>query len=1147
MARLITCGFETGQRLELVSAQGLTSRVYNGKANVTTSKSKDGDYSLACLSIQRANISVKSYGKPARFFWKFDFLYIEVDGHTKRVIWEDNANGVSTVSHASISLNDSGQLVYTGDSYNYDAILATGTHVLTPNQWYEININYNGGSTSAGELIVDVDGERDITLTGIDTNNFTHPIANWMLGDAGSGDDYYFDNVFLNDTAVKNDASDYPDRLNIVAIPHGNFLQFLLPSGEGSSLQWTPAPAASGSIHYLDVNQIPVAIGSPGSDIARITTSTLNNTDLFDVENLPSNSGIRQVHVFSTSAHASTARHKRMVYVNGANYVSQYDSNSISNNLSLRNDLWYVNPDDNKLWEKSDIDSLQIGVKLTTANGSNLNTVGDMNLYVEHYIKPSASLDFFIEGLAPSLGQLFISDYDSITSSELDGSNPSKILQNGDDGMDTRGLSFLDIDLLNDKLIFMFNFPRRCGWCNLDGTSPELITLPTSIGNAAPSIAVDNSSNLVITDGGNTVIGPRIFVADYSNDLIATGNIVRKKDLTTGLFFTSIILTTVMAASSPLVVKYDSDSNLLFWTNKFGEIKRATPDLPATIITILRYTNFLSIAIDTIRKRIYYRDITPSPIPGRDPDLMITEANYSGASKRLLVSEATETFFGLAFDNSLENLYFLISDPVDNLYFGNAGGLDYNNSFGGATTIMGADDGLSYPLDVKVRLFTATPPQSIVKQLSLFLEGSVSGLRLMITPPIGGGGEMPFPDPDPPTFTLDLFLKVPEFIEQGMDLFIGSPPIDSYIGLYIGGPIGFERPITFFITAERDISRSCDLSIKAPEYVSENIDLYVSSAPQEIRDLDLFVYGIDSKSKDMPFFIFGHEDNPIYSINSLKDLFTQGFNTSSNNMDLFILNKEAIIYELDLFIRGRDLSTNQIDLFLKTVQPDGKDIDLFINGGDTSLSRTLDLFTQGLQTSDVSDNIPLITKGSFAPSGFVCPALDPFASIQISDELIQIYQGRIDSLINQLGKNVLLIFDPIIESCTNCLFDISGNRSTGIYKVGGSIPFPRGQKCPYCKGAGFLERENSRCIKCLIKWAPRELFNYGVSVSKNDGVVRLKTFLTDAPDIIRAKEAIIDHDIKKTFKLRVRLIKGPTPVGLRQDRYAVSYWQLFDL
>lgn len=253
------------------------------------------------------------------------------------------------------------------------------------------------------------------------------------------------------------------------------------------------------------------------------------------------------------------------------------------------------------------------------------------------------------------------------------------------------------------------------------------------------------------------------------------------------------------------------------------------------------------------------------------------------------------------------------------------------------------------------------------------------------------------------------------------------------------------------------------------------------------------------------------------SINDNLNLFINGFNTNSNN--------------IDLSIRGSIFIDNDLTLFVS---------------GPISINENIDLFISGFIPS-IFDNVTLIIKGSSPPPQISCPTLDPNASIQISDDLIQIYQDRIDSLINQLGKNVLLEFDPIIEPCPNCLFDIVENRSTGIYRVGGPISFSRGQKCSYCKGQGFLERKVEKCIKCLIKWNPKELKNYGISVQKNSGAVRLKAFLTDAPDIVKAKTAIVDYDIEKIFKLRVRLIKGPTPVGLREDRYCVSFWELLDI
>ena len=191
-----------------------------------------------------------------------------------------------------------------------------------------------------------------------------------------------------------------------------------------------------------------------------------------------------------------------------------------------------------------------------------------------------------------------------------------------------------------------------------------------------------------------------------------------------------------------------------------------------------------------------------------------------------------------------------------------------------------------------------------------------------------------------------------------------------------------------------------------------------------------------------------------------------------------------------------------------------------------------------------SGNVNLFINGSPVPPSTGCPTLDPTASIQISDELIDIYQSRIDALINQLGKHVLLQFEPVRTPCTNCYYDTIRKRSNGIYRPGGPRPFSRGRKCPYCKGRGFLETEATECIHALLKWNPSEAEDYGISVTDHQGVVRIKTYLTHLPSLMRAETAIVNYDIQDVLKLRVSKIKGPIPVGLREDRYCISFWGL---
>jgi len=193
-----------------------------------------------------------------------------------------------------------------------------------------------------------------------------------------------------------------------------------------------------------------------------------------------------------------------------------------------------------------------------------------------------------------------------------------------------------------------------------------------------------------------------------------------------------------------------------------------------------------------------------------------------------------------------------------------------------------------------------------------------------------------------------------------------------------------------------------------------------------------------------------------------------------------------------------------------------------------------------------SGNTQMFMHGLTPKPELSCPGLDPDAAIQIPDSLIRVYQQNIDALINQLGKDVYLNFDPTKTECPNCIFDPIRERSSGRPKAGGPRPFRRGRQCPYCKARGFIEEQNQKCIKCLIKWNPKDLQDYDISLRDEVDVVRFKTYLTNYDDIVRAKTALSNVAQSEQFRVKVRKIKGPTPVGLREDRYCVSFWEVMD-
>lgn len=274
--------------------------------------------------------------------------------------------------------------------------------------------------------------------------------------------------------------------------------------------------------------------------------------------------------------------------------------------------------------------------------------------------------------------------------------------------------------------------------------------------------------------------------------------------------------------------------------------------------------------------------------------------------------------------------------------------------------------------------------------------------------------------------------------------------------------------------------------------------------------IPLYTYGLDSKVGD-------------------TTLFVGGYTLGSGDTPLYVYGISSASGDIYLHVGGTVTTSGNIDLYL---------------GGHGSAYDSGILYVNGSGIILESGGIPLIVNGALLREPMVCPTLDPSVAIQIPDSLIAIYQDNIDALINQLGKNTILFFEPSRSECPNCLYDVYRKQSTGVYKTGGPTPFARGMKCPYCKGHGLLETESQKCIKCLTKWRPREIVNYGIAIEDIDNIVRLKTYLIHMDDLMRAEHATVSHDSSDVVKIRVRRIINPFPVGLREDRYCISFWEL---
>jgi hypothetical protein len=189
-----------------------------------------------------------------------------------------------------------------------------------------------------------------------------------------------------------------------------------------------------------------------------------------------------------------------------------------------------------------------------------------------------------------------------------------------------------------------------------------------------------------------------------------------------------------------------------------------------------------------------------------------------------------------------------------------------------------------------------------------------------------------------------------------------------------------------------------------------------------------------------------------------------------------------------------------------------------------------------------SGTITTLTMGHEPLPSTSCP-IRP-ANSYINDTLVGIYQSRIDAIISQIGRNILLYFEPQISLCPNCEWDSFSKKSRNIYKLGGPRYFVN-TVCSWCHGTGNVETPVIRCIKATVEWSQNLQDTNDMAIRTNNGLLAtLKCKMDDAPLLCQAKYAIIDEQIKDVASYKAVMTKPPSPRGLATSRYCVSTWKV---
>lgn len=272
-------------------------------------------------------------------FCAFYYRPLNDDSTVLGVFSLSNDSGVTTFR---VELANKILKAYIGPDYTSPMIcVGTGTINLEKNTTYHIEIKFVADDAPDGRVEIKVGGVTDILW-----ESGTVWAGNYTFRRVKLGFDHYsHGNSYINNVVMDKD-----DWIGVTKIV------VLTPTGVGNSSDWTP----SAGNNWNCVDEIPPV------EADYVHSDSIDLTDTYEIENAPYDVGeIKSIQAQSGIDYTGTpvpTGIQAVIRVGGIDYLGV--------NTSIDSDdvkcLWENNPDDLAIWEKTDIDNLEIGVKSKT-------------------------------------------------------------------------------------------------------------------------------------------------------------------------------------------------------------------------------------------------------------------------------------------------------------------------------------------------------------------------------------------------------------------------------------------------------------------------------------------------------------------------------------------------------------------------------------------------------------------------------------------------------------------------------------------------------------------------------------------------------------------------------------------------------------
>lgn len=271
----------------------------------------------------------------------YDFLRF-YEGGTSHICLTSNADGSVSVRRGA----------------NGGTVLATSaTGVILNNTWCYVEV-YVKISDTVGEVIVKVDNNTVISITGQDTRNgatgvinaFAYVNAGYTDGFGSNGSQLDFDDTYACSSAgATNNTFLGPVRID-----------GLLPNSDGATTDFTPL---SGTDNFAMVDE-----AIPDGDTTYNSSATVGHKDILGLSNIPTPASVTVFGVISRvrakSSDLGTVALRPSVISNAVE--ADGASRFLGTAYAEYSDLFEQNPDGNVPWTDSTVNALQIAYRIPT-------------------------------------------------------------------------------------------------------------------------------------------------------------------------------------------------------------------------------------------------------------------------------------------------------------------------------------------------------------------------------------------------------------------------------------------------------------------------------------------------------------------------------------------------------------------------------------------------------------------------------------------------------------------------------------------------------------------------------------------------------------------------------------------------------------